>query len=58
MSVPKLTFENRKIILKYSCKYKNVAEVRKEYRREFQADSPKRITIRWIKFNFATNGFS
>ncbi|GBO04580.1 hypothetical protein AVEN_205426-1 [Araneus ventricosus] len=37
-------------------KYENVAEVQRQYRREFQEDPPTRLTINRIKDKFETNG--
>ncbi|GBL92509.1 hypothetical protein AVEN_174767-1 [Araneus ventricosus] len=56
MSGPRLTFEKGKFILKCYWNYANVAEVRRQYCRKFQADPPTRLTVNRIKDKFETNG--
>jgi len=45
MAGARLTFEERKSILKWYIKFENVAEVQRQWKREFQTQPPTRLTI-------------
>ena len=57
MAGARLTFEERKSILKWHIKFENVAEVQRQWKREFQTQSPTRLTITRLcdKFNNNNN---
>jgi len=51
-----LTFEERKSILKWYIKFENVAEVQRQWKREFQTQPPTRLTITRLCDKFDTRG--
>jgi len=55
MAGARLTFEERKSILKWYIKFENVAEVR-QWKPEFQTQPPKRLTITRLYDKFDTHG--
>ena len=55
MAGARLTFEERKSILKWYIKFENVAEVR-QWKREFQTEPPTRLTITRLCDKFDTHG--
>ena len=50
------TFEERKSILKWYIKFENVAEVQRQWKREFQTQPPTRLTIRRLCDKFDIHG--
>jgi hypothetical protein len=54
MAVVRLSFERRKIILKWYFKFENVCEVR-QWRREFATKPPTCLTIALIRDKFETD---
>ena len=56
MAETRLSFEQRKFILKCYRKYENVVEVQRQFRRQFQIDPPTRLTIRRIRDKFEADG--
>ena len=51
-----LTFEERNFILKWYIKFENVAEVQRQWKREFQTQPPTRLTITRLCDKFDTHG--
>ena len=45
MAVARLRFEEQKSILKWYIKFENVAEVQRQWKRDFQTQPPTRLTI-------------
>jgi hypothetical protein len=56
MAAERLSFEQRKIILKWYWNFENVCEVRRQWRREFATEPPIRLTIACIRDKFETDG--
>ena len=56
MAGARLTFEERKSILKCYIKFKNVAEVQRQWKREFQTQPRTRLTITRLCDKFDTHG--
>jgi len=56
MAGARLTFEERKSILKWYIKFENVAEVQRQWRSEFQTEPPTRLTITRLCDKFDTHG--
>jgi hypothetical protein len=56
MAEARLSFEERKTILKWYLKFENVVEVRRQWRREYATESPTRLTIACICGKFETHG--
>ena len=56
MAGARLTFEERKSILKWYIKFENVAEVQRQWKREFQTQPPTRLTITRLCDKFDTHG--
>ncbi|CAI9738053.1 Hypothetical predicted protein [Octopus vulgaris] len=56
MMADKLSFEQRKFTLKCYWKCENVVEVQREFRREFQANPPTRLTVTRIRDKFEADG--
>jgi hypothetical protein len=56
MAEVRLSFEERKIVLKCYWKYKNLTEVQREFTREFQRNPPMRHTIACIRNKFKATG--
>ena len=54
--VARLTFEEKKIILKYYWKHENAVEVQRQFRRMFKKEPPTRVTIPGIKDKFEADG--
>ena len=52
----RLSFEQRKFILKCYWKYENAVEVQRRSRRKVQTDPPIRLTIRRIRDKFEADG--
>ena len=55
MSHARLSFEERKTILKWHFKFENVVQVQCEWRREFATEPPTRLTIARIVRKFETH---
>ncbi|KAJ4444888.1 hypothetical protein ANN_06686 [Periplaneta americana] len=53
---PRLSFEQRKAILKWYWRTENVVEVQRQWRREYRSEPPTRLTIARIRDKFETNG--
>jgi hypothetical protein len=49
MAAERLSFEQRKIILKWYWKFENLCEVQRQWRREFATESPTRLTVARIR---------
>ena len=56
MMAGRLSFGQRKFILKCYWKCENTVDVQKQFRREFQRDPPMRLTITCIRDKFKANG--
>jgi len=56
MAGARLTFEERNSILKCYIKFKNVAEVQRQWKREFQTQPPTRLTITRLLDKFDSHG--
>ncbi|XP_053434088.1 uncharacterized protein LOC128576103 [Nycticebus coucang] len=56
MAESRLSFEERKVILKWYLKFENIVEVRRQWRREYATDPPTRLTIARIRDKFETHG--
>ena len=56
MARARLTFEERKSILQWYIKFENVAEVQRQWKREFQTQPPTRLTITQLCDMFDTHG--
>ena len=56
MAGVRLTFEERKSIFKWYIKFENVAEVQRQWQREFQTQPPSRLTITRLCDKFDTRG--
>jgi len=56
MAGASLTLEERKSILKWYIKFENVAEVQRQWKRQFQTQSPTRLTITRLCDKFDTHG--
>ena len=56
MAETRLSFEQRKFILKCYWKYENAVGVQRRFRRQFQTDPPSRLTIRRIRDKFEADG--
>jgi len=56
MAGAQLTFEEQKSILKWYIKFENVAEVQRQWKREFQTQPPTCLTITWLCDKFDTHG--
>jgi hypothetical protein len=56
MAEVRLSFEERKFMLKCYWKYKNVTEVQREFTREFQRNPPTRRTIACTRDKFEATG--
>ena len=56
MAGTRLTFEERKSILKWYIKFENVAEVQRQWKSEFQTQPPTRLTITRLCDEFDTHG--
>eukprot|EP00106_Octopus_bimaculoides_P008224 XP_014775666.1 PREDICTED: uncharacterized protein LOC106872990 [Octopus bimaculoides] len=52
----RLSFEQRKLVLKCYWRCENAVEVQRQFRREFQTDSPPRLTIIRIRDKFEADG--
>jgi hypothetical protein len=48
-AVERLSFEQRKNILKWYWKFENICELRREWRREFATETPTRLIIASIR---------
>ncbi|KAJ4432449.1 hypothetical protein ANN_21068 [Periplaneta americana] len=53
---PRLSFEQRKAILKWYWRTENVVEVQRQWRREYRTEPPTRLTIARIRDKFETHG--
>ncbi|KAJ4442788.1 hypothetical protein ANN_04381 [Periplaneta americana] len=53
---PRLSFEQRKAILKWYWRTENVVEVQRQWRREYRIEPPTRLTIARIRDKFETHG--
>jgi len=56
MAGTRLMFEKRKSILKWYIKFENVAEVQRQWKRDFQTQPPTRLTITRLCDKFDTHG--
>jgi hypothetical protein len=56
MAKARLSFEQRKTILKWYFKFENVCEVQRQWRREFATEPPTRLTTARIRDKFETVG--
>ena len=56
MAEVRLSFEEHKTILKWHLKFKNVVEVRRQWRCEYATESPTHLTIERICDKFETHG--
>jgi hypothetical protein len=56
MAEARLSFEQRKVILKWYFKFENVCEVQRQWRREFATKPPIRLIIARIRDKFETDG--
>ena len=56
MADVRLTFEERKFVIKCYWKYENVTEVQRQFRRQFQRTPPTRRTIARIRDKFEADG--
>ena len=56
MAAARLTFEQRKCILKWFIKFDNAVEVQRQWRREFETEPPTRLTIKRIIDKFEMHG--
>jgi len=56
MAGARLTFEERKSILKWYIKFENVTEVQRQWKREFQTQPSTRLTITQLCDMFDTHG--
>jgi hypothetical protein len=56
MAAERLSFEQRKIILKRYWKFENVCEVQRQWRREFAAEPPTRLKIARVRNKFEADG--
>ncbi|PSN57831.1 hypothetical protein C0J52_04373 [Blattella germanica] len=56
MADTRLTFDERKSVLKWYIKYKNTNEVQQQYRNEYQTEPLTRLTIRRIRDKFEVDG--
>ena len=56
MAGARLTFEERKSILKWCIRFENVAEVQHQWKREFQTQPPTCLTITRLCDKFDTHG--
>ncbi|XP_008116993.1 uncharacterized protein LOC100557975 [Anolis carolinensis] len=56
MANPRLTFDQRKFVLKWYWKTENVKEVQRQWRQEFPTGPPTRVTIARIRDKFETDG--
>jgi len=56
MAGARLTLKERKSILKWYIKFENVAEVQRQWKREFQTKPPTCLTITWLCDKFYTHG--
>lgn len=52
----RLSFEQRKAILKWYFRTENVVEVQRQWRREYRTEPPTRVTIARIRDKFETHG--
>ncbi|GAB1606128.1 hypothetical protein Ahia01_000895200, partial [Argonauta hians] len=52
----RLTFEERKQVLKFYFKYENISEVRRQWTLQFRSDAPSRLTISRIRDKFEEKG--
>ena len=52
----RLTFEERKLILKLYFKYESISEVRRQWSLQFQSDPRSRLTISRLRDKFEENG--
>jgi len=51
----RLSFEERKTILKWYLKFENVVEVQRQWRREYATEPPTRLTIARFRDKFETH---
>jgi len=56
MAGARLTFEERKSILKWYIKFENVAEVQRQWKREFQTQPPTHLSITRLCDKFDKHG--
>ncbi|XP_042225978.1 uncharacterized protein LOC121868990 [Homarus americanus] len=56
MAPNRLSFEQRKLILKWYWKSENVCDVQRQWRREFTTEPPTRLTIARIRDKFEAEG--
>lgn len=56
MADVRLSFEERKCVLKWFWKFENVTEVQRQWRREFGTTPPTRVTISRIRDKFEEDG--
>ena len=56
MAAARLTFEQRKCILKWFIKFDNAVEVQRQWRRELETEPPTRLTIKRIIDKFEMYG--
>lgn len=56
MAGARLTFDERKSVLKWYFKYENINEVQRQWRNEYQTEPPTRLTIRRIRDKFEAEG--
>ncbi|PSN38028.1 hypothetical protein C0J52_25760 [Blattella germanica] len=56
MAAARLTFQQRKCILKWFIKFDNAFEVLRQWRREIETESPARLTIKAIIDKFEMHG--
>jgi len=56
MAGARLTFEERKSILKWYIKFENVVEVQRHWKRDFQTQPPTRLTITRLCDKFDLHG--
>ncbi|KAG7197418.1 hypothetical protein KM043_013278 [Ampulex compressa] len=52
----RLTFEQRKAVLKWYWKFENIQEVQRQWRAEFESKPPTRRTIARIRDKFENDG--
>ena len=56
MAGARLTFEERKSVLKWYIKFENVTEVQRQWKRVFQTQPPTRLTFTRLCDKFDTHG--
>ena len=55
---PRLSFEQRKAILKWYWRTENIVEVQRQWRREYRTEPPTRLKTARVHDKFETRGLS